>query len=592
MTNEDKALNILALQLGHNATALLAKDGRVAGCVSQERFDNIKNSSAFPRDPILWLLDQHGVAPSAVDRVAICGLNIAPNQLQHLDVEYNTAPNAIQQLRTSMAHAYGWLSYHMGHSWLMQLLEAFKKKPLFKQVAHSKTRLAQDFKHMGITAPIEYVEHHACHTYSPIYALGAGAEPTLVFAMDGSGDEYFATISIAENGQVRTIAASPWCHSLGYVYSKTTQFMGMKPLEHEYKVMGLAAYAKEPYFQKTYDRVFKGVVDLDPSNPLQFQSRFPMNRFDWHLRAAAVGERFDNLAGALQYFLEDLVLRWVHAAVEQTGIRRIMTSGGVFMNVKLNKRIQEMPNVDEAFFMPSCGDESNPFGAAAYVAAQAGKPLAPLPNIYLGHAYSNQDVQDFIRNKRLDEMYDVTFHEDINTAMAQMLADFEVIARVAGAAEFGARSLGNRAILANPSDLQSFYLVNDQIKARDFWMPFAPSILDTDMDRYVENPKNISAPYMITAFDTTPLGQQHLRAAMHQGDKTVRPQTVTPAANPAYYDLLQKFKACTGIGGLMNTSFNLHGYPLANTLDQALFTFENSGLQHLALENFIISKRC
>ena len=270
-----------------------------------------------------------------------------------------------------------------------------------------------------------------------------------------------------------------------------------------------------------------------------------------------------------------------------------MTSGGVFMNVKLNKLIQELPEVEETRFMPSCGDESNPFGGAFYVAEQKGaaNTIRPLENIYLGHSFTNDAVEQFVKARHIDQKYCVRHYPDVETEIANLLADFQVVARVAGPAEFGARSLGNRAILANPSDMRSFYTVNDQIKARDFWMPFAPSLLDTDADRYLVNPRNDLAPYMITAFDTKPLAYDHLRAAMHQGDHTVRPQIVTERANPRYYRVIQAFKERTGIGGVLNTSYNLHGYPLAATLDQALFTFENSGLPHLALENFLVSKQ-
>lgn len=582
---------ILSLQLGHNATALLTGRRQVLGCVSQERFDGIKNSASFPSQPIEWLLRSNGITPKDISHIAICGETIVPKQLEHLNVEYNTAPDALQKIRATASDFYGWLSYRMGYTWLLVWFEKIRKKFLKSKSFKARESLIERMRQLGFDAPVQFVEHHVCHTYSPAYALGLeDKNPWLIFVMDGSGDEYFATVSVAENGKIQQIAASPWRHSLGYVYSKTTQFMGMKPLEHEYKVMGLAAYAKESYFKKTYDRVFRDSVTLTPHAPLEFSSHFPMNRFDWHLRATAVGERFDNLAGALQFFLEETTLTWIKNAIASTGVSRVMTSGGVFMNVKLNKRIQELAEVSFVKFMPSCGDESNPFGAAAYVAAQRGEPLLPISNLYLGHHYTNADIKDFIHKHQLTDKYHVVFHDFINAKIADLLADYQVVARVAGRAEFGARSLGNRAILANPSDMKSFFTVNDLIKSRDFWMPFAPSILEEDAPRYLINPKNLQAPFMITAFDATPLGQEHLRAAMHQGDKTVRPQIVTHAANPEYYDLIKEFKDKTGIGGVMNTSFNLHGHPLANTLEQSLFTFENSGLRHMALEGFLISK--
>ena len=157
----------------------------------------------------------------------------------------------------------------------------------------------------------------------------------------------------------------------------------------------------------------------------------------------------------------------------------------------------------------------------------------------------------------------------------------------------GGRSLGNRAILGHPSHLESFYTVNDLIKARDFWMPFAPTVLDSWASRYLESydPARVRAPNMITAFRATALAVKHLRAAMHQADFTIRAQVLEREVNPEYYRLLKAFERLTGVGGVMNTSFNLHGYPLVATPAQALMTFESSGLPNLALGPFLIRKR-
>jgi carbamoyltransferase len=263
------------------------------------------------------------------------------------------------------------------------------------------------------------------------------------------------------------------------------------------------------------------------------------------------------------------------------------------MNVKLNKRIQEMPEVEQAWFLPSCGDESNPLGALYTRALELKQTVKPLPNLYLGIGYSKDVLRKFIEQHHLKDRYQVSDHEDIEETMAGLLAKGDVVARFSGRCEWGARSLGNRAILAHPSHLESFFTVNDLIKARDFWMPFAPTVLDSWANRYLEgyNPTKVKAPHMITAFKATPLGVQHLRAAMHQGDFTIRPQVLEKEVNPDYYRLLQAFEGRTGVGGVMNTSFNLHGYPLVASPEQALMTFENSGLQHLALGSFLISKK-
>jgi carbamoyltransferase len=253
----------------------------------------------------------------------------------------------------------------------------------------------------------------------------------------------------------------------------------------------------------------------------------------------------------------------------------------------------ELDEVEEVFFMPSCGDESNVFGATAYfVKNELKQKMKRQLSIYLGMEYSNEEIKKFIQEKKLEEKYRVQYIPEIEIKIAELLSQFKVVARFAGRTEFGARSLGNRAILANPSDMKSFYMVNDQIKARDFWMPFAPSVLDRYAGIYFKNfDLNKNMPYyMIVTYDTTNEFQEKCRAAMHQGDKTARPQVVTKEMNPKYYKILEKFEKLTGIGAVLNTSLNIHGYPLVGTLDQALFTFENSGLKYVALENWLISK--
>jgi carbamoyltransferase len=259
------------------------------------------------------------------------------------------------------------------------------------------------------------------------------------------------------------------------------------------------------------------------------------------------------------------------------------------MNVKLNQKIALLDEVKEAYFMPSCGDESNPIGAAFYLYKQKTKnnPL-PFKDVFFGVKFENDDAKKFLRT--YENRYKIEYYENIEEKIAKLLADFNVVARFWGRCEWGARSLGNRAILGNPSDMKTFYEINDMIKKRDFWMPFAPSILKEDADLYIKNPKKLEAPYMILGFDSTELAKVHLKAAMHQADHTLRPQLVDKETNPHYHKVISEFKKITGIGGILNTSFNLHGYPLVGNLEQALFTFENSGLKYLAIQNYLVSK--
>ncbi len=583
---------LLSIQTGHNATVGLMQDGEITALLSQEKIDNIKNSAAFPQAAIEAVLRECGLTAGDIDEVVIASQMIFPQHCadkgsQGYVSDHLRPPSTVRlakRVERSLA----------GH--LLQGMFRYARMRRHKKLRdEGLNHLFNRLRELGLAdKPLHFIDHHLCHARAAYHALeqNTGRE-ALIFTLDGMGDGLCATVTrVGPSGEWCRLASTPLNASLGSIYSETTRFLGMKVMEHEYKVMGLSAYCKG-YHLDTYKRVFESVIDIDPNNPLVFKASLDTSGFYDYLVKHAVGERFDNIAGALQYLVEERVTRWIANAVQSTGIRRIFTGGGVFMNVKLNKRIQEMREIDQAWFLPSCGDESNPLGAAYARAVDLGILVKPLTNLYLGVSYQREELASFIEQNRLGERYAVSEPTDIEEAIAELLAQGQVVARFAGRCEWGARSLGNRAILAHPSHLESFFTVNDLIKARDFWMPFAPTVLDTAADKYLEgyDPEKVEAPHMITAFRATLLGVQHLRAAMHQGDFTIRPQVLKREVNSEYYRLLQAFERCTGVGGLMNTSFNLHGYPLVATPDQALMTLERSGLQSLALGPFLINKR-
>ena len=584
-------MKILSIQLGHNATVCLMENGEITMALSQEKIDNIKNSATFPRRAIEVVLNERNLTSQDIDEVVIAGTMIVPKHCLELQDTKSVSDHLNPPLNIR-------LGKRLEKGLFGVLLPGVFRFARARQ--HAKLRAeALDYLHERLreldlaNKPLCFIDHHLCHARAAYHALEREAErEALVFTLDGMGDGLCASVTrVGRSGEWQRIAETPIRASLGSIYAETTRFLGMNPIEHEYKVMGLAAHSKRHHLN-IYRRVFERAIDIDPDNPLSFRSSLDTSEFYGYLANHAVGERFDNIAGALQHLLEERVTRWIANAVKETGIRRIFTGGGVFMNVKLNKRIQEMEELEQAYFLPSCGDESNPLGAAYARAVELDLPIKSLSDLYLGIGYTRAALSTFIKENRLADQYLVTEPPDIEEMSAQLLAQGQVVARFSGRCEWGARSLGNRAILAHPSHLENFYTVNDLIKARDFWMPFAPTVLDSWASKYCENYdlSRVRAPHMITAFRATPLAVKHLRAAMHQGDFTIRPQVLEREINPDYYRLIRAFESLTGVGGLMNTSFNLHGYPLVATPEQALMTFKCSGLQNLTLGPFLICK--
>jgi carbamoyltransferase len=308
------------------------------------------------------------------------------------------------------------------------------------------------------------------------------------------------------------------------------------------------------------------------------------------LRKKLAGARFDNIAAACQKHFEDLMVQWVRNAVATTGLGRIACAGGLFLNVKANKLLRELDEVEDAFFYPACDDGGTPAGAALeayyrFCGRDGKKPERhALGPIYYGSEFEDHE---FIAALKAKEWWDRAERLDgIDAHIGELVAKGKIVARFDGGTEWGPRALGNRSILADPRDLRAVKRINAAIKQRDFWMPFAPSILEERMDDYLVGAR--PARYMIEAFDTKDQASE-LAAALHPQDESARPQTVN-SWNPEYRKSLESFQEKTGVGGVLNTSFNLHGFPIVGTPELALWTFENSRLDGLVLGDYLVQK--
>src|ERR1700751_3185380 len=337
----------------------------------------------------------------------------------------------------------------------------------------------------------------------------------------------------------------------------------MVPMEHEYKVMGLAPYAENAREARSLADEFGQMFEFDPRNPMIWRRKngSPAMQFaSEYLDRMIRRRRFDYVAAGAQLFMEQFLANWVTNCIRATGIPRVALSGGVFMNVKANKRILELPEVEELFVFPSCGDETNSIGAAWLRYHQMYKQIPqPLEHLYLGTACTEEEVERAIKKYEFTNAVFTEETPDIERQVAELLADNKIVARFKGRCEFGARALGNRSILANAADTQAVRTINEMIKCRDFWMPFAPSVLAERSEDYFKKPKPAPAPYMILTFDSREEKRNAMAAAIHPYDGTGRPQEVYESWNPDYYRLISYFDELTGEALILNTSYNLHG---------------------------------
>ncbi len=551
-------------------------NGRLVAAVSEERLTRRKEQGGWPERSIELVLKIAGIEPGDVDAVGVATL-------------FPPITQADYDLGHPARRAFGALYRVIPKRFLENGAWLRAAKALAKPAISRRQReVIQRLVEMGFRAPVRFYEHHYAHGFGA-YLL-SGFQRALILTADGSGDMLSATVALARGGEHERIAQISNYNSIGEFYTRITQLLGMKPLSHEYKVMGLAPYAPEKELKEVYPRV-KRLFEVNPER-LEFVNKAGVWKRDWLkvLRKVFDGVRFDIVAGAAQRLLEEVITAWAEAALRRTGEGNLVLAGGVFANVKLNHKVLELPGVKRLFIMPSPGDDSLPLAVAALAHFdEAGKRPEPLRELYLGPEFSDEEIE-----KALSELsgFRVEFlGDEIHSRVAKLLAKGLVVGRFWGRMEFGARALGARSILADPRDLRAVERINAAIKKRDFWMPFAPTILAERADDYLVNPKAHFAPYMVIAFPTKPQAWEHFPAALHPRDKSTRPQMLLEDWEPTYYRIIKEFEERAGVPVLLNTSFNLHGDPIACSPQDAIHTFLNSELDALAIGKWLVYRR-
>lgn len=603
-------MKILSINWEQCSTASLMVDGEIVACVSEERFSRRKNEDSYPKQAVECVLQEGGLSPADLDCVALAGERFDPKYtLYHKTSRYSVQ----DRLREQREYWYP----RMYEKKDVDYFDVFKDKldvdqypgkwddviAFLRNGQHADTEanvFFQQFRrdvvcsHLGVDPKkVVFPHHHRCHGLYAYYASPIPKDRVLILTADAWGDDMNASVSIAENGRIRRLSSSS-NFNLARLYRSMTLLLGMKPDEHEYKVMGLAAYAKPEYFQGPL-KIFRETMYVDG---LGFNYHVTPPDLYVYFQKLLEGYRFDAIAGALQRYTEEILVQWARNCLAATGARRLCFGGGIAMNVKAMMEIAKLPELDEIFVCPSASDESLAMGAAYVVLhdkclADGVDPrnvLRPLKDAYLGPDLKADEVQWAIERLANDGCY--VIHERVNPGyVASVIASGKIVGRCVGRSEFGARALGNRSILADPRNIDVVKMINEKVKSRDFWMPFAPSILEERASDYLDNPKGLSAPYMTIAFETTPLAHRDLRAALHQADLTCRPQVVSRVANPGYYALIREFEQLTGVGGILNTSFNIHGEPIIQSAADALDVLERSGLDALILGDHFVEKK-
>lgn len=590
---------VLGLCIGEFSSACIVVDGKVVGASYEERFHRRKCLSGFPYKAVEYLLASAGIGAEDVDLVRVmnetrAGLEFAMVQrLNSFSVEDYVReahdfyrPTLYEGKKVRYLDVFagkierGVFPTSIEETLLRDGETESNSKPLRTQLICAALG-RKDVK-------VEFVEHHLSHALYGDAFLPARETRRLIFTADSFGDYSNANVySVSESGfnNLHTSAT----HNLGRLFRNVTLLLGMKPYQHEYKVMGLAPYSAQPYSNKVKE-IFRSFMRGFENGDWAFTQK-PKDHY-FLFRDLLEGHRFDSIAGGLQEYFEEMLLSFFEYYLQRHRDHdAVVFSGGLSMNVKANMLLAEKAGEYGMSFYaaPSGDDYSHCISAAlgAFPGALAGPRRQWLDSLALGSSFAADQIDETLSWARRSGW---SISEYDPAAVAERLADGDVLALCHGRAEFGARALGFRSIIADPRDADTIRRINIAIKQRDFWMPFAPATIDGHERDYFDIANAEAYRYMALAARTTERGKANLGAAIHPYDQTARPQIVRSGENRLFHEIIEQFGRKTGTFALLNTSLNLHGYPIVNDAKDLIWVLENSALDGCVMDGWLITR--
>ena len=591
---------------GQNPAAGLLVDGKITAFAEEERFTRLKQSNGmFPGKAVSYCLAHAGLHLEDVDKIAF-------------GWDCDKYPMAIFRNYTA-----NYLKYKKRQK------QAFSKGADASSVftafdslieyhpSKIRSRIVQDLRGAGLSGDVPetvFVPHHLAHAYSTFYC--SGFDEAGILTLDGSGEDICTQLSIGAADGIRIVDSTPIPHSLGWFYAAVTQYLGFLPYRDEGKLMGLAALGEcrkntnkwlEPLSKIL--KIGKGCYEVDPIYT-KFGGHYYGGRFtdamakmitgvdagavpimygekaqiDGRPQSKYLVETYIDIAWAAQELLERAALTLAEKLVRDMGQENLCMSGGVGLNCKMNGEVLRQSGCKNIFVQPASSDAGTALGAAMHVAREMGDDVRnPLDHVYFGPEYTNDEIRTALTNCKLD------FRRTDNTAdeAAALIEQGKIIGWFQGRMEFGPRALGGRSILANPVFPDIKDKVNEQVKYRESWRPFCPSMIYEKRDDYLADANEAS--FMIVAYHLKEDMKEKIPCIVHV-DGTVRPQAVTREANPLYHELISNLGKRTGHPVVLNTSFNVRGEPIVCHPLEAVRCFFSSGLDALVIGDFVVEK--
>ena len=574
------SLTVLGLSgaLGHDPSAALYIDGCLVAAAEEERFTRDKHAkNAMPVESTRFCLEQAGITPAEVAVVAVplAPIGLGSAARWHYARRYWYAPDRALDALCNGNRRY---------------------RRYVGRVRAMLRELGFDWNSLEF----EPVEHHLAHA-SSCYHLSGFSGKTAIMGIDGKGEYATTFFGYGENGVIHKIREFYDPDSLGGLYGAITEYLGFEMLDGEYKVMGMAPYGDAGKYDLSplveygngdfrVNTRLANVIGLRRYKEDGKGFYFSPQLVKWlgpRRRGDAADDPYIHYAAAMQQLFEDVSLHlmdyYLGDIIRETG--RLVFSGGGALNVKLNQKIIAREEVRELFVQPASGDSGTAVGAASYASVRRGVPVEKMRHVYLGPAFSNEQV--IAACEAHPGRPEFTRLEAVPEQIAGILAAGNPVAWFQGRMEFGPRALGARSLLGCPSVAGVADRINEQIKFRERWRPFCPSMLERVRKEMfnVDHP----APFMTFTFEVNESWKERVPEVVHE-DGTARAQALERDCNPRYYALMEELEKLTGNGVVLNTSLNRRGEPVVCTPTDALNMFFGSDLKYLVMEDILCTK--
>ena len=559
----------------HDSAAALLKDGHVVAAVEEERFSRKKFDDGYPKMAIDWCLNECAISPEQIDSVSFYDKPILKFE-RLLDNYIAVAPRGL-------------------HSFLDTIPKWLHKRLWIKNEIKNHLK--------GFKGDIVFPEHHMSHAAYAFYT--SQFDESAILTIDGVGEWSTTSFGIAKNSEIKLTNDIRWPHSLGLFYSAFTYFLGFKVNEGEYKLMGLSSYGKPKY----YDLIKENLIDVKNDGSIHLNMKYFAFTHDkvmtnknfaqlFGISPRKEGEKTEqihfDIGASAQKVLEDVILKMVNHIYLKTKMKNLCIGGGVALNGVANYNILKNGPFDNIHIPPSPGDGGSAVGCAQYLYYIHNNKKRIIENdssklvqesVYVGPSYSDEDITKFLDSNNVK--YEKFEKPLLLKNTAQLISTGNIVGWYQGKMEWGPRALGNRSILADPRNASMKDTLNEKIKHRESFRPFAPSVLEEYTSEYFDI--DVPSPYMLMV---AKVKKPEIIPAVTHIDGTGRLHTVSKNVNPLYYDLINEFYKLTGVPVLINTSMNVMGEPIVNTPEQAYQMIVKTDMDCLVMgNNLIFSER-